>query len=79
MVSRPEKYAWAAVMAVLVAFAVPWFLWGDTRTAFGLPLWLWWHIGWMGLAAAVFWLFTRRAWGIGVTARMPTDDGGDRP
>ena len=56
-------------MAALVAFAVPWFLWGDARTAFGLPLWLWWHVGWMGLAAVVFWLFTKRAWGIGATSR----------
>ena len=79
MVSRTEKYGWAVTAVVLVAFAVPWFLWGDARTAFGLPLWLWWHVGWMGLAAVVFWLFTKRAWGIGVTAGMPADDGGDRP
>ena len=79
MVSRTEKYGWAVTAVVLVAFAVPWFLWGDARTAFGLPLWLWWHVGWMGLAAVVFWLFTKRAWGIGITVGMPADDSGDRP
>ncbi|WP_254837986.1 DUF3311 domain-containing protein [Natronomonas marina] len=66
MVSRAERYGWALVAAVLVALAVPWFLWGDGRTALGLPLWLWWHVGWMVLASALFWLFTERAWGLGV-------------
>ena len=64
MVSAVERYGWAALMGILIALAIPWFLWGDSRTAFGLPLWLWWHVGWMLLAAVVFWLFTRRAWGI---------------
>jgi hypothetical protein len=67
MVSRTERYGWVLVMAVLVALAIPWFLWGDSRMAFGLPLWLWWHIGWMGLAALAFWGFATRAWGIGIT------------
>jgi hypothetical protein len=67
MASRAEKYAWVVAMAVLVTFAVPWFMWGEGRTAAGLPLWLWWHVGWMALSAAVFWLFAKRAWGVGVT------------
>lgn len=54
-------------MAVILALAVPWFMWGDSRMAVGLPLWLWWHVGWMALAAVAFWLFTKRAWGIGIT------------
>jgi len=66
MVSRAERYGWILALATLVAFAVPWFLWGDSRTALGLPLWLWWHVGWMGLAAVVFRLFTIRAWDDGV-------------
>ena len=66
MVSRTERYGWILALAVLVAFAVPWFLWGDGRTALGLPLWLWWHVGWMGLAAVVFRLFAIRAWDDGV-------------
>jgi hypothetical protein len=60
-------------MAILVTLAVPWFLWGDSRIAFGLPLWLWWHIGWMALSAVAFWAFTKRAWGIGIV-----DSGYDR-
>lgn len=88
MVSTAERYGWAFAFALLVAFAVPWFLWGDSRTAFGLPLWLWWHVGWMVLAGGVFWLFANRAWGIGVVdgpqaAKRDDADvggrGGDRP
>ncbi|PSP40096.1 hypothetical protein BRC63_06445 [Halobacteriales archaeon QH_10_70_21] len=66
MVSRAERYGWVAAFALVVTFAVPWFLWGDGRTALGLPLWLWWHVGWMCLAAVVFRLFTKRAWNAGV-------------
>jgi len=66
MVSRAERYGWVAAFALVVTFAVPWFLWGDSRTALGLPLWLCWHVGWMGLAAVVFRLFTKRAWDAGV-------------
>ena len=63
---------WAVVALVLMALAVPWFLWGDAGTAAGLPLWLWWHIGWMGLSSVVFAVFARTDWGLGaedVTAR----------
>ena len=67
MVSRAERYGWAVAFAVLVALAVPWFMWGDGRLALGLPLWLWWHVGWLALASLLFWLFARRAWGLGVT------------
>jgi hypothetical protein len=70
MVSSAEASGWAVVMSVLVALAVPWFLWGDDRAAAGLPLWLWWHVGWMVLASVVFWLFAARAWGIGITGRV---------
>lgn len=59
-----ESAAWAAVFAVLIAFAVPWFLWRDATVAFGLPVWLWWHVGWLALTAIVFYVFSRRAWGI---------------
>lgn len=76
MVSNVERYGWAVAMAVLIALAIPWFLWGDSRIALGLPLWLWWHIGWLTLSSAVFWLFARRAWGIGITDTRPT--GGER-
>jgi hypothetical protein len=62
-----EKLGWVVAMALVVAFAVPWFLWGSDRVIAGLPLWLWWHVGWMLLAAVVFWGFTRRAWGLGIT------------
>ena len=77
MVSNVERYGWAVAMAVLVTLAIPWFLWGDARTALGLPLWLWWHIGWMVLASVTFWVFSRRAWGVWITDTPAA--GGDRP
>lgn len=61
-----EAAAWVTVLAVIVIFAVPWFLWRSSAVAYGLPIWLWWHIGWMLLAAVVFYGFGRRAWGLGV-------------
>jgi hypothetical protein len=63
-----EKFGWGVAMALITVFAVPWFLWGTDRVIAGLPVWLWWHIGWMVLAAGVFWGFTTRAWGVGITA-----------
>ena len=73
MVSTVERYVWAILMAVLLIFAIPWFLWGNSRVIYGLPLWLWWHIGWMIAASGVFWVFTKRAWGLGIV-----DPSGDR-
>lgn len=55
---------WAAVFLVLAVFAVPWFLWGVDTTVLGLPVWLWWHVGWLVLTTAVFFVFTRTDWGI---------------
>ncbi|MGM0590926.1 MAG: DUF3311 domain-containing protein [Halobacteriota archaeon] len=55
-------YLWVGAMVVLVVLAVPWFLWGDSRLVAGLPLWLWWHVGWMFLASATFYAFTRGPW-----------------
>ena len=84
---RFEQWGWLVVALVLCALAIPWFLWGDATLVAGLPLWLWWHIGWMVLASLVFWLFARWAWGIGIEtdASGPREGdakpnaGGDRP
>lgn len=64
--SRVEAALWVAALVVVVALAVPWFLWRSSAVVFGLPVWLWWHVGWMGVAAVVFHAFGRRAWGVGV-------------
>lgn len=77
MTSTAERYGWGIAFAVLIAFAVPWFMWGDSRTAVGLPLWLWWHVVWMGLATGVFWLFANRAWGLGILETVPASGGDD--
>lgn len=57
---------WIPVFALLVAFAVPWFMWGTDTVVAGLPIWLWWHIGWMVLAAVCFRLFAAGAWDRGM-------------
>jgi hypothetical protein len=77
-VSRLETAGWVVVMGLLAVFAIPWFLWGSDQLLAGLPVWLWWHIGWMVLASTVFWLFTVRAWGIGVTGRRESATEGQR-
>ena len=64
--STGRAVGWTAVALVLMALAVPWFLWDTSAIAAGLPVWLWWHIGWMALASVVFAVFTRTDWGIGV-------------
>ena len=56
---------WVAVAFTLAALAVPWFLWGSGAVVAGLPVWVWWHIGWLALTALVFAVFARRAWGLG--------------
>ncbi|ACV10388.1 conserved hypothetical protein [Halorhabdus utahensis DSM 12940] len=66
MAERNGTLFWVVVGLVLSGLAIPWFLWGDDTVLAGLPVWLWWHIGWMMLASVVFYVFTRRAWGVGV-------------
>jgi len=66
--SRFELLGWGAGAFVLAALAVPWFLWRDSTVVAGLPLWLWWHVGWMVLASMGFFAFTRYGWGVGIEA-----------
>nr|WP_250874642.1 DUF3311 domain-containing protein [Halomarina rubra] len=77
MIRRTERLLWVVAMAVLVVFAVPWFLWRDATVVAGLPLWLWWHVGWMVLASGVFALFAHRAWGVGIES--PEEAGHTEP
>jgi len=80
--------AWIPTFAVLVAFAVPWPLWGVDRVVAGLPVWIWWHVAWLGLCTVLFSLFVRSgAWERGMR-RPPESEsaaepdpslGGDRP
>lgn len=71
---RFELVAWGIVAVALVALGIPWFLWGSSTVVYGFPVWLWWHVGWMVLAALVFRLFATRAWGIGIE---PVERGGE--
>jgi hypothetical protein len=68
-----KAVVWIGAAAVLVALAVPWFLWGSDAVVAGLPVWIWWHVGWMGLTSLTFAVFARRAWGVGVEPRRGTD------
>ena len=70
-----ETLYWGTVAVVLVVFAIPWFLWGESAIVAGLPVWIWWHVGWLGLATVVFHVFTRTAWGIGVETAGGEVDG----
>ena len=82
---RLELAGWIAVAVVLCALAIPWFLWGTAATVAGLPVWLWWHVGWMLLASLVFRYFAQHAWGIGIEPnrdpepRSGAETGGDAP
>ncbi|AEH36738.1 DUF3311 domain-containing protein [Halopiger xanaduensis] len=71
---RLELGGWIAVGVVLCALSIPWFLWGNDATVAGVPLWLWWHVGWMGLASLVFRYFAQRAWGLGIEPRYGERD-----
>jgi hypothetical protein len=64
---------WAVTFAALLGLAIPWFLWGSARVVWGLPIWLWWHIAWLGLAALLFHRFTTTAWGLWVTDGTESD------
>ncbi|WP_255168667.1 DUF3311 domain-containing protein [Natrononativus amylolyticus] len=78
---RVELVGWIGVAIALVALTIPWFLWGNDTVVAGLPLWLWWHVGWMCLASIVFWLFADRAWGLGIEPDAVTtgDRSGENP
>lgn len=76
MTRNQRDYIWIGVFAVLVTFAIPWFLWGNTVTFGGLPVWLWWHIGWMCIAAVAFAAFTRNAWDRGMDVPITGADDG---
>ena len=48
MTRSRSDLVWIPTFAVLVAFAVPWPLWGVDRVVAGLPVWIW-HAAWLGL------------------------------
>lgn len=66
MVPTTDTLVWILVAVVLAAFAIPWFLWRNGTVVAGLPLWLWWHVGWLCVSAVVFRVFARQAWGVGI-------------
>ncbi|WP_283401607.1 DUF3311 domain-containing protein [Halorubrum sp. DM2] len=80
MMRSRSDLVWIPTFAILVAFAVPWPLWGVDRVVAGLPVWIWWHVAWLGLCAALFALFVRSgAWERGMGQRSTTDSGSGTP
>ena len=74
MTRSRSDFVWIPTFAILVAFAVPWPLWGVDRVAAGLPVWIWWHVAWLGLCTASFALFVRSgAWERGMGASPDAD------
>ncbi|MFP9192598.1 DUF3311 domain-containing protein [Natronosalvus vescus] len=61
-----ERAGWGIIATIICLLGIPWFLWGDSTIVLGLPLWLWWHVGWLLLASALFWVFAQRYWGVGI-------------
>jgi len=66
MTRRVSDLLWIPLFGVVIALAVPWFMWGESAVVAALPTWLWWHVGWMLLASAAFYAFARTAWDRGV-------------
>ncbi|USZ71215.1 DUF3311 domain-containing protein [Natronosalvus halobius] len=69
--NRLERIGWILAAVLVCLLGIPWFLWGNAATAFGLPLWLWWHVGWLALCSVLFWTFAQRAWGVGIEPNRP--------
>lgn len=70
---RLESVGWGFVFTIIVAGTIPWFLWDVEWVIGGLPIWLWWHAGWMVFASVAFWVFAQRGWGLWID---PRDDPG---
>ncbi|MDZ5810635.1 DUF3311 domain-containing protein [Halorubrum sp. AD140] len=83
MARSRRDLVWIPTFALLVALAVPWPLWGVDRVVAGLPVWIWWHVAWLGLCAVLFAEFVRSgAWERGMGLRPESSDdrstGGER-
>ena len=59
---RWHRVRWLLIGAVLAVAAVPWWLWQTPLRWGPLPVYVWYHIGWMGLVTLVFIRFARRWW-----------------
>ncbi|GAB3413494.1 hypothetical protein GCM10027435_07480 [Haloparvum alkalitolerans] len=77
MADLNRDLVWIPTFAVLIVFAVPWFLWGVDRVVAGLPVWVWWHVGWMCLCAVLFARFAGGAWDRGMTVDFGPTAGAD--
>jgi hypothetical protein len=67
MTATPRRHPrFLALLLALLVLTVPWpFIGRETTFGWGLPLWLWWSLGWTAALASA------TAWGI---LRLWTDD-----
>jgi len=79
MERKQRDFLWIPTFAVLVAFAVPWPLWGVDLIVAGFPVWIWWHIAWLGLCTLLFTRFVRSgAWERGMGIHASSSATGER-
>lgn len=62
MTRTRAKVLWVAIFLVTMVMGVPWFLWRSSRLFMGIPVWVWYHIGWLLFLVFLFWLFVRTYW-----------------
>jgi len=53
---------WAIALFIIMVMGVPWFLWGSSFLFLGIPVWVWYHVGWLFLVTIIFWIFVRTFW-----------------
>ena len=62
MTKLKKKVVWVVVFFITTVMGVPWFLWGSSLLFIGIPLWVWYHVGWLLFAVFLFWLFVKTYW-----------------
>ncbi|RLE14708.1 hypothetical protein DRJ04_01850 [Candidatus Aerophobetes bacterium] len=57
------KILWIVVFFITMVMGIPWFFWGSSSCFIGIPVWVWYHIGWLLFLIFLFWLFVKTYWG----------------
>jgi len=57
-----QRVRWVVIGVILVGASIPWWLWQDPLRWGPLPVYVWYHIGWMVVVTVVFIHFARRWW-----------------
>jgi hypothetical protein len=62
MIKSKIKMFWIVIFFITMVMGVPWFFWGSARLFMGIPLWVWYHTGWLLFLIFLFWLFVKTYW-----------------